>query len=154
MNGVSWAEFVASDMALAEAGARLLVGVDGIALAWLATQGERGPHLGPCCPIFSRGRVFLIASTGTPELMNLRADGRYALHAQLGEEHEAFWFSGPASEMADAELCAAVHADVPEPARDVAAPIFELRVGCVLHVRWRAFGTPEAERVARRWPHA
>ena len=151
MNGVSWAEFVASDMALAEAGARLLVGADGIALA---TQGESGLHLGPCCPVFSRGRVFLLASTGTPELTNLRADGRHALHAQLGEEHEAFWFSGPAIEMADAELCAAVHADVPEPARDVAAPIFELRVGCVLHVTWRGFGTPEAERIARRWPHA
>ena len=55
MNGVSWAEFVASDMALAEAGARLLVGVDGIALAWLATQGERGPISGRAVPFSVAG---------------------------------------------------------------------------------------------------
>ena len=154
MNGVSWAEFVASDMGFAEAGARLLVGADGIGLAWLATQGENGPHLGPCCPVFSRGRVFLIMSVGTAEVTDLRANGRYALHARLGEEEEAFRFSGSAVEVTDAEVRAIVHADVPQPVRDADAPIFELRLFRALHVTWRAFGTPEAERIARRWPHA
>ena len=154
MNGVSWAEFVASDMGFAEAGARLLVGADGIALAWLATQGESGPNLGPCCPVFSRGRVFLLMSTDTPEVADLRANGRYALHARLGEEDEAFRFSGPAVEVTDAEVRAAVHADVSPRARDAEAPIFELRLSRALHVTWRGFGTSEAERIARRWPHA
>jgi len=154
LNGVSWAEFVASDMAFAEAGARLLVGADGIALAWLATEGERGPHLGPVCPVFSRGRVFLLASNATPKVADLRANGRYALHAPLGEEDEEFQFSGTATEILDAEARASVHADVPFPAWNADDPIFELRVGRALHVNWRAFGTPEAERIVRRWPHA
>jgi hypothetical protein len=153
VSGLSWAEFVASDMAFAEAGARLLFDAEGVAVAYLATADADGvPHLGPVCPVFSRGRLFLVAAGGTPKVRDLRAGGGYALHAPLGERDEEFQLGGQAREVMDGAERAAVQADIPFPSWNPDDPIFELRVSRALHVVWEGHGETGMQRLAKRWP--
>ena len=153
MSGLSWAEFVASDMAFAEAGARLLFGAEGAAVAYLATADAEGtPHVGPVCPVFSRGRLYLVAAGGTPKVQDLRTGGAFALHAPLGERDEEFQLGGRAREVVDQSERAAVQADIPFPSWNPADPIFELRVGRALHVVWEGHGEAAMQRLSKRWP--
>ena len=73
----------------AAAARRLLVGDDGVAIAFLATARRDGrPHLSPVCPIFCDADLFLSASERTPKVRDLRDGGGFVLHAFLGEHDE------------------------------------------------------------------
>jgi hypothetical protein len=148
MTGVSWAEFCAADLSLAEHGSRLLFGDDGVAVAFLATAAADGaPHLAPVTPVFSRGGLFLVATADAPEVDDLRDAGGYALHALPGADDAAFQVRGGAREVTAPDVLAAVHADDARAAWDPRDPVFELQVASAALVTWSGSG---GDRTARR----
>ncbi len=148
----SWAEFEASTSEFAEAGRRLLVGADGVAIAFLATVSAAGsPHLSPVCPIFCGGRLYLSVGARTPKRRGLGDRGAYVLHAFLGENDEEFQIAGRAREVKDDGERAAVHQAIPFPAFQAEDPIFELQVERCLWCWWENAGQPDTRPVRRRW---
>jgi len=148
----SWAEFERAAPELAAAGRRLLVGDDGVAIAFLATSGSRGPQLGPVCPIFCGDDLYLSASARTPKVGDLRGDGRYALHAFLGANDEELQVAGRAREVTAEKARAAVHEAIPFPAFQRDDPIFRFDIERALWVYWERVGQPDTRAVRRRWP--
>ncbi len=147
-----WAEFATAAPELAEAGRRLLVGSDGIAIGFLATGGASGaPHLAPVCPIFCGDDLFLSAGARTPKAADLRERGHYVLHAFLGADDEELQVAGRAEEVRDEDERAAVHAAIPFPAFRRSDPIFRLSVERCLWVYWERVGQPDTKAVRRRW---
>ena len=83
----SWGEFAAASSELAARGATRF----GMGIAYLATTDRDGrPHLHPVTPLIAEGRLFVFVALTTPKERNLRRDGRYAMHAVLGENDEEF----------------------------------------------------------------
>jgi hypothetical protein len=149
--GASWRELSQRAPELAEAGRRLLVGADGIAIAFLATAARGGPHLSPVCPVFSGTGLFVVAAAATPKARDLRTRGRFALHAFLGASDEEFQVAGRAREVEDAAERAQVHRDVRFAAFDRADPIFELAIERALWVHWERPGQPGTRAIRQRW---
>lgn len=148
----SWAEFEASATGFAEAGRRLLVGADGVAIAFLATVSRAGRlHLAPVCPIFCEGRLYLSAGARTPKRRDLDDQGSYVLHAFLGGSDEEFQLAGRAREVRDEAERAAVHRAIPFPAFQPEDPIFELGIERCLWCWWENAGQPDTRPVRRRW---
>ena len=151
----SWSAFAEAAPELATAGKRLLVGADGNAIAFLASASEAGvPHLGPVCPIFGGSDLYLCAGGRTPKVRDLRENGRYALHAFLGENDEEFQLRGTASAVTSPDERAAVHAAIPFASFDREDPIFRLWIESVLWTHWERVGQPDTRAVRRRWPSA
>ncbi len=158
-----WADFEEAAPDLAAAGRRLLVGEDGVAIAFLATAGlatdghsrdgnAAGPHLGPVCPVFCGDHLYLVAQTGTPKVRDLRdGTGRFALHAFLAENDEEFQVAGRAHEVTDAGERAAVHEAIPFAAFGREDPIFRFEIERSLWVHWERVGQPDTRAVRRRW---
>jgi hypothetical protein len=150
---LSWAEFEDAAPEFASAGRRLLVGDDGVAIAFLATVSAQGrPRLAPVCPIFCGDHVYLSAGSHTPKLRDLRANNVYALHAFLGENDEEFQVSGSSSEVRDPAERSAVHQAIPFAAFNRDDPIFRLGVERALWVYWERVGQPDTRPERRRWP--
>jgi hypothetical protein len=147
----SWAQLSRAAPELAGAGERLLIGADGVAIAFLASAGARAPHLSPVCPIFSAGELFVIAPERTPKARDLRERGAFVLHAFLGANDEEFQLGGRAREVTDAAARARVHGDVRFPSFGREDPIFRLDLERALWVRWEGVGTPDARSVRRVW---
>jgi ribosomal protein S18 acetylase RimI-like enzyme len=148
----SWAELERDAPDFAHAGRRLLVGADGVAIGFLATVGARGGvHLAPVCPIFCGAQLYLSAGSRTPKARDLRAGGRYALHAFLGASDEEFQLAGEAHEVEAADERAAVHAAIPFAAFQPTDPLFRLSVERALWVSWERVGQPDTRAVRRRW---
>ncbi len=149
----SWAAFSEAAPHLAEAGKRLLVGEDGVAIAFLGTAQASGAlHLAPVCPIFCGQGLYLSAAAHSPKVRDLRRDGRYALHAFLGENDEEFQLRGQARETVDPGERARVHEAIPFPSFDPEDPIFEFGIETVLWAHWERVGQPDTRAVRRRWP--
>jgi hypothetical protein len=148
---VSWSGFASSTEVLAASGRRLLGGVDGNPIAFLATVSPTGnPHLAPVCPIFSGDDLFLsVAQTG-PKCGDLRATGRYTLHAFLGEHDEEFQISGGAALLQIPLEIATVHKDIPftYQAQD---PVFRLDIQRALWCFWEIVGQADTRPIRQRW---
>src|SRR5436309_14132986 len=88
-----WAEFAVAAPELAERGGKLFAH----GVAFIATTGANGvPQLAPVTPLIADGRLLVFVALRTPKERNLRRDGRYAMHAVLGRDDEAFRISGRA----------------------------------------------------------
>jgi hypothetical protein len=149
---LSWAEFEQRAPEFGAAGRRLLIGADGVAIGFLASVARDGaPHLSPVCPIFSRSDVYLSAPERRPKVADLRASGRYVLHAMLGASDEEFQIAGRAFEVGDAGERAAVHAAIRFAAFGVEDPIFRLAIERALWVFWERVGQPDTRPVRRRF---
>jgi len=148
----SWAELEASAPDFAEAGCRLLVGHDGVAIGFLACVSAHGlPHLSPVCPIFCGDQLYLSAGAHTPKASDLRATGVYVLHAFLGARDEEFQIAGRALLVEDPTERSAVHAAIRFAAFQRADPIFRLAIDRALWVYWERVGQPDTKAVRRRW---
>lgn len=107
---VSWAQFEAAAPDGAAHGRRLLVGPDGVAIAFLATVSRQGlPRLSPVCPIFCGVHLYVSAGRRTPKVADLRATGAYVLHAFLGPDDAEFQIAGHATEVDDVTERSEVH---------------------------------------------
>lgn len=149
---VSWSALEADAAELGAAGRRLLVGDDGVAIAFLATaSAEAQPHLAPVCPIFCDGHLHLCAAGKTVKVDDLRASGAFVLHAFLGPHDEEFQLAGVAHEVTDAAERARVHAAIPFAGFDREDPIFRLGLERALWVHWERVGQPDTKPVRRRW---
>jgi hypothetical protein len=136
---------------LAAAGRRLLSEAGGAAVAFLATVARDGrPRLAPFCPIFSGEDLYICAGARTPKRFDLENDGRYVLHASLGESDEEFQLAGRAERVDDAALRARVHSDIAFQF-DSADPIFLLGIERCLWGYWENAGRPETRAIRRRW---
>lgn len=150
--GKSWAELEREAPDLGAAARRLFVGSDGVAIGFLATAGaDATPHLAPVCPIFCGEHLYVSAAAPSPNVADLRATGRYALHAFLGRDDEELQVSGEAREVADEEERAAVHAAIAFGAFDRRDPVFRLHLERALWVHWERPGQPGTKAVHRRW---
>ncbi len=149
----TWARFRLDCPKLEEAGRRLLIGEDGVAIAFLATSNAAGiPHLSPVCPIFTHDALYLSAASQSPKVRDLRSNGEFALHAFLGESDEEFQVSGRAEETTDPSERAAVHDAILFPSFDRAHPIFRLSIDRALWVHWERAGQPDMKAIRERWP--
>lgn len=148
----SWAGFETAAPELGEAGRRLLVGEDGVAIGYLATVSPaRVPRISPVCPIFCGNDVYLSAGARTPKVRDLRANPAYALHAFLGADDEEFRITGQAADVSDPGERAAVHEAIPFPAFEKRDPVFRLAIDRALWVFWERVGQPDTRPVRRRW---
>jgi len=107
---LSWEQFAAARPDMAEAGRDLLYQF-GVGLAFLSTiRPDGGPRLHPICPVLVSGRLVahLIPSLKRDDL---HRDPRYALHSFPTDSNEdAFYVTGRAERVADADLAAAAAA--------------------------------------------
>jgi hypothetical protein len=148
----SWSQFERQASDFAEAGRRLLVGADGVAIAFLATTSAAGqPRQAPVCPIFSGDGLYLSAGAHTPKVGDLRANRRFALHAFLGANDEEFQLQGLAIEVDEQTERSAAHGAIPFPAFDRNDPIFRLEIQRAIWVYWERVGRPDTSAVRRRW---
>ena len=150
---LSWQDFEKEAPQFAAAGRRLLVDDEGVAIGFLASVSADGvPHLAPVCPIFCGAALYLSASARSPKARDLRADGRYVLHAFLGAYDEEFQLAGRGEEVIDEAERAAVHEAILFPSFDRADPIFHLAIERSLWVHWERPGQKDTTAVRRRWP--
>jgi general stress protein 26 len=149
----SWAALAEAAPDFAEVGKRLLVGDDGVAIAFLGTVKAAGTiHLAPVCPIFCGPELYLSAAGKSPKVRDLRGDGRYALHAFLGTNDEEFQLRGTATEVTDAAERDRVHGAILFPSFEREDPIFRFAIESVLWAYWERVGQPDIRVVRRRWP--
>lgn len=148
----TWSELEAAAPEIAAAARRLMVGADGVAIAFLATaSAEARPHLSPVCPVFCGNGLYLCASARTPKVRDLHVNPVFVLHAFLGENDEELQVSGTASEVSDVAERGAVHDAIPFAAFDRSDPIFRLEPDRALQVYWERVGQPDTKPVRRRW---
>ncbi len=96
-SGVSFQELEAQAPEFAATARRMLTEDGGPSVAFIATVARDGrPRLAPFSPIFSGSDLFLSAGARTPKRYDLENDGRYVLHAMLGESDEELQLAGRA----------------------------------------------------------
>jgi hypothetical protein len=148
----NWTVFEREAPEFAAAGRRLMVGDDGVAIAFLATSSSEGQaRQAPVCPIFCGDWLYLSASGGSPKVRDLREGGRFSLHAFLGENDEEFQLQGSAVEVEGEVERAAVHAAIAFPAFEANDPIFRLEFERAVWVYWEKVGQPDTRAVRKRW---
>ena len=105
-----WGEFAREAPELAAAG-RELLHHHGPGLGYLATvRGDGGPRVHPVCPVVAAGGLFVFIGNGSPKLLDLVRDGRFALHSSpLHDVDDEFYVAGTGRA---------------EPDREVRAPVF------------------------------
>lgn len=151
MNACTWKEFATQAPQLAAFGKRLLMGESDVAIAMMATVAPDGtPHMAPVCPIFAGDDLFLSAGRQTPKVADLRNDGRFVLHAFLGDNDEEFQIAGRAAVVTDPAEIAAVHAAI-RFAFQPDDPVFCLGLERCLWGYWEKVGQPGTYPVRKRW---
>lgn len=145
----TWGEFADFSPELAAAGQRLF---DLHQVAFLATIRRSGaPRIHPVVPIVSADRLYLFIPPDSPKCGDLRRDGRYALHAMLGENDEEFTVRGQAEEIDDHQCWVDVAAAASYTVQREHA-LFALSVGSCLWGVWERVGQPDTRSLRRRWP--
>lgn len=148
---MNWDDFARAAPDFAAAGKRLLVKDNDVAIGFLATVHRR-LHLAPVCPIFCPPGIYLSAGGTTPKRSDLERDGRYVLHAFLGENDEEFRVSGRAALVTDEAERARVHAAIRFGAFNRADPIFRFDVDGAMWGHWENVGKPGTKPIRRVWP--
>lgn len=98
------------------------------------------------------GRLFIAVAASSAKLSDLRRDGRYMLHAFLGEGDREFAVRGKATETSDPavrELLAEAAAGWTNLHEDEA--IFELDVERADATSWENVSQPDTKPIRRRW---
>jgi len=151
---VIWKDFEIAAPALASAGRRLLYqfGPTGPGLGFLATtRADGGPRVHPVCPALHDGALYVFVVGNSPKRRDLLRDGRYALHAFPGRtDDESFYCTGPAMQVLDAALRAAIASSVAHNVQPDEA-LFNLLIERVLHTTWINPRQPDTHPVYERW---
>ncbi len=143
----SWAELERAAPEIAASGRRLL----DREVAFLASVARDGrPRIAPVSPIFSGENLCLSIGGHTPKRMDLLRDGRYALHARLGESDEEFQVSGRACLVGSESERARVH-DAIYFEFDAADPIFALAIERCFWSLWENAGTSSMNQIRKAW---
>jgi hypothetical protein len=116
-------------------------------VAW-ARDGR--PRMTAVCPIFSGEDLYLSVGAETPKRFDLVRDGRYVLHAPLGESDEEFQISGRATLVVDRYERRAVHAVIPF-SFQLSDPVFALKIDRCLWAIWEKPGQPDTRPIRRIW---
>ena len=145
----TWAQFAEAAPEMAERGSERL----GFGIAWLATTGEDGrPYVHPVTPLIAEGRLFVFVALGTPKERNLRRDGRYAMHAVLGESDEEFQIGGRAIVSDDADSRSLAHKAAEAIGMTTKNDVLmEFLIERAHWAVWEGLDTPNIRRRARRW---
>ena len=94
----TWAEFSSQEPELAQFGWDLLR--EDAGYAYLATVTvERSPRVHPVVPFVADGRLMISVVGSSPKVADLRANGRYMLHATVGDNDTEFAVRGRAAEV-------------------------------------------------------
>lgn len=138
---------------MAEAGERLLR-PSGEGVAYLATvRKDGGPRVHPVMPVLAGGRLYVFVVRMSWKYRDLAREGRYALHsAPSPEAGDEFYLTGPAREVDDGSIRAAVTAASGGRLglHDFEA-LFELGIGRALHTEWENWATAQAWPSYRKW---
>jgi len=146
---VHWQAFAAAAPDFAAAGTRLLHRNSDIAIGFLATVW-RALHLAPVCPIFCNGAIYLSVGAATPKRRDLDRDGRYVLHALLGESDEEFRIAGRARRIDDPAQRQRVQAAI-RFQYGAGDPIYRLDVHAAMWGYWENAGKPRTRPIRRHW---
>lgn len=96
----TWAQFARAEPELAAYGWELLREDQGYAyLASIAASGA--PRVHPVVPFIADGSLYVAIVAGSPKARDLRRDGRYMLHATVGDNDTEFAVRGAAREVID-----------------------------------------------------
>lgn len=147
----SWAELKSAEPLFAEAGERLFIGADDVAIGFFTTTSKDIPRISPVCPVFHANDIYLVAGAATPKIKDLQTNPHYALHAFLGENDEEFRISGRADLVLDLSERSAVHKAIPFASFEKHDPIFRLGVTSILWVYWENVGQVTTRPVRRLW---
>lgn len=143
-----WSEFARSSPVLAGAGATLF---DQHRLAYLATARRDGsPRLHPVTPVRTPTGLYVAVNHQSPKRWDLERNGRYALHAPLGDRDEEFVITGHARRVRDDETRAEIKAAAGHVIHD-ADWLFEFHIEHCLHGYWVNPGQPGTYPVRRQW---
>ena len=144
----TWGEFAEARPDMAAVGLALL---DKFPVAYLATVRKDGsPRVHPVCPIIAEGRMFVAVPAWSPKRLDLRHDGRYAMHALPGKRDDEFYITGratPAQDQATRRLVA-------ETAKHEVRPedwIFEFDIERAMTAYWEKVGQPGTYAVRQFW---
>ena len=147
---ISWAEFKSQKPDWVVAAQRLLA-PDGEGIGFIATVAADGrPRMAPVCPIFTTTGVYLCVARHTVKHQDLKNDGRFTLHAFLGENDEEFQFSGKAIIINDSAKLRTVHGAI-KFQFDPVDPIYELTFNRALWAHWINPGQPGTRVIKQTW---
>jgi hypothetical protein len=145
----TWTEFEAAASEIAARGRVLLAG----GVAFIATTSRDGAaRVHPMTPLIAGGRLVAFVAKHTVKYRTLSRDGRYAMHAPLGDKDEEFLIHGTALQRDDPELEEAAW----EAARAIGMTsknhvVMEFLIDYAHWAIWEGLGTADIHRVAREW---
>lgn len=136
----TWSEFEAAEPALAAAGHQLLHQFGGLGLAFISTvRPDGGPRLHPICVVIADGGLFCFL-VPSPKAVDLKHDGRFALHAFPPEKvDDEFYISGAAELVENPARRARVDAAYKNTVQE-ADTMFELKIERALLARYHHRG--------------
>ncbi len=145
----NWGEFAAAAPEIAERGWKLFA----YGHAYIGTPTLDGsPNVHPITPLMAGGRLVVFVEKDTAKCRSLLRDGRYAIHAVLGQDDEEFLIRGraevtddPASQALAWEAARAIGMTSKNPI------IMEFMIERAHWAIWEGLGTPDIRRVAKRW---
>ena len=144
----TWSQFAEADPDLEARGRKRLAGH-----AYIATTGADGrPFVHPIVPLIGNGRLFVFVQLRSPKERNLRRDGRYAMHAPLGENDEEFIISGHAvvaDDAASRKIAFRAAEEIGMTTKDDV--LMEFLIERVHWAVWEGLGTTDVRRVTRSW---
>jgi hypothetical protein len=145
-----WAELEESAPEVAAGGRKLLYQY-GLGLGFLATvRADGAPRLHPFCPILAADGLWGFIGR-SPELGDLRRDGRYAMHAfPAADVDDEFMVAGRTVEVTDPETIATVRAAYTAPIQTDDEVLFELLLERALLATYGP--RPSWPPVYTRWP--
>ena len=145
---VRWCEFARASPELARVGVALL---DEHLLAYLATTRRDGsPRLHPVTPVRTASGLYVAVNHQSPKRWDLDRDGRYALHAPLGERDEEFVITGRVERLRDDPTRGEIASAAGHVIHDTDW-LFEFYVAHCLHGYWVNAGQPDTYPVRREW---
>lgn len=145
---VSWSEFAERSREIAGAGESLF---GEHRLAYLATSRRDGaPRLHPVTPVRTPKGLYIAVNHQSPKRWDLDRDGRYALHAPLGDRDEEFVITGRVRRVRDGATRAEIESEAGHVIHD-SDWLFEFLVGHCLHGYWVNVGRPDTYPVRRQW---
>ena len=145
---VSWGEFAEAEPEMAEVLAKSLAWIP---ITYLATVRRDGaPRVHPICPIIGKGRMFVAVNQTSPKRLDLKNDGRYAMHALPGKRDEEFYMTGRVTFFDDAPTRELVTRLAAHTVHD-SDWLFEFKIERVMTAWWEKQGQPNTYAERRFW---